>query len=66
MSEEPTGQPAVRIEGGAGPHEAAAIAAAVQLVLAEQRALRAKGPSRPKLSDWIRVLRTDHPARPGA
>lgn len=43
----------VRIRGGAGAPEAAAITAAVILLLAEEQAQRAAPAARPELSAWV-------------
>ena len=56
--------PAIEIKGGAGPHEAAAIAAAVHQALADEDARRSKPPKRPRLPAWITVMRSHHPGRP--
>ncbi len=54
----------IRIRGGAGPHEAAAIAAAVVLLLAEESARMAVPEGRPELSPWVSTGRSNPPDRP--
>ncbi len=56
--------PRMEIKGGAGPHEAAAVAAAVHQALAEDETRRGRPPIRPKLPAWITVARVVHPGRP--
>ena len=50
----PNGTP-LRIAGGAGPYETAAIAAAVEMVLEEER--RASSPVRGRFSNWVMAAR---------
>ena len=57
-------QPTLEIAGGAGPHEAAAIVAALQQALADEEKRRSRRPPRPKLPAWITVMRAKHPGRP--
>lgn len=54
----------MEIKGGAGPHEAAAIAAAIQQAIADDEVRRSRRPKRPKLPAWITVMRSEHPGRP--
>lgn len=54
----------LRIKGGAGPYETAAIAAVIQHSLAEER--RVAAPGRRRFSNWTMVTRSDPfvPPRP--
>jgi len=57
-------QLSIEITGGVGPHEAAAIVAALQQTLADEEKRRSRRPPRPKLPAWITVMRAKHPGRP--
>jgi hypothetical protein len=62
---------ALTITGGAGPMEAAAIAAAVQYVLEQEAAARAMPPARSVPAAWVRAAaptplgRFNPPVQPG-
>ena len=65
MSEKQKRDPArFEIKGGAEAHEAAAIAAAVEQALDDERSTRSQRPRRPRLPAWITVIRQKHPSRP--
>ena len=65
MSDNHDREPAqLEIKGGAEAHEAAAIAAAVEQALDDERASRSRRPRRPRLPAWITVIRQRHPGRP--
>ena len=51
-----SGTPPLRITGGAGPYETAAIAAVVELVVEQER--RAVVPVRGRFSNWVLVSRS--------
>lgn len=48
-----------QIRGGAGPYEAAAIAAVLAYITSEQLAAAAEPPPRPQQSAWVTALWTD-------
>ena len=50
-----SGTPPLRITGGAGPYETAAIAAVVEMVAEQER--RAAAPVRGRFSNWVLVSR---------
>lgn len=56
--------PGIRVKGTIGPHEAAAIAAAIQQALADENKRRSQRPKRPRLPAWITVNQSRHPGRP--
>ena len=57
---------AVRVKGGAGPSEAAAIAAVIQKVIDDERAAGAQPTGRRALTDWVAAGRGEAGARPQA
>lgn len=48
----------ISIKGGAGPLEAAAIAAVIQQVLEREQAARAEPPRRSRQTAWVRAVRS--------
>jgi len=48
----------VQIRGGAGPYEAAALAAVIERVLSEEAAAAQRPPSSPTLPTWVAVPTT--------
>ncbi len=56
----PDSHPQVEITGGAGPYEAAAIAAVIARVQAETAAANAQRPRPPRPSAWVRSYQGFH------
>jgi len=65
MTDEPRDGPPITIRGGAGPMEAAAIAAVIQRMIADERAAAAKRPNRRTMSPWLVAGRHESFVPPG-